>query len=171
MFSALQKMRSKGMKGCIQSVACLIVALITVTVSAQVNFTSTSYASGDTSTNSIANGDFNNDGILDLVTVNASTLSFYKGLGAGKFASPVNQTVPAYLGQVVAGDFDRNGTLDLAISTAGSDGTSGFVMILLGNGNGTFTQGTNITVFGAKSLTLADFNGDHLPDIAVSLCT
>lgn len=120
-----------------------------------------------------ANGDFNNDGILDLVTVNASTLSFYKGLGGGKFASPVNRTIPAKLGQAAAADFNRDGKLDLAIADTSSNGcsSSGSVTIFLGNGNGTFTQGTNINVGGtAQFIALADFNGDHIPDIAVSAC-
>lgn len=140
-------------------------------ISAQVTFTQVTYTSGDTSTLSIANGDFNKDGILDLVTVNASTLSFYKGLGSGKFANPVNQTLSSNLGQVVAADFNRNGTLDLAIASTASASSSGVITILLGNNNGTFTQGTNVTVNGVPNhIVLADFNGDHLPDIAASVC-
>jgi FG-GAP-like repeat len=41
-------------------------------------------------------------------------------------------------------------------------------MILLGNGDGTFKQGTNISVSNAGDIGLADFNGDHKPDIAIS---
>ena len=160
------------MKTFTKIVVSITAIFTTAFTSAQVSFTATHYDSGDNLTYSIANGDFNNDGVLDLVTVNGSTLSFYKGLGAGKFANPVNQTVSANLGQAVVADFNRDGRLDLAISSTGPNGTNGFVMVLLGNGNGTFTQGTNISISGgAQSLTLADFNGDHLPDMAVSLCT
>ena len=128
--------------------------------------------SGDPATNGIANGDFNSDGILDLVTVNAGTLSFYRGLGGGKFGKPVNQPLTQYRGQVVAADFNRDGALDLAIATACCTG-SGEVTILLGNNDGTFRQGKNISVGGnnAVNLALADFNGDHLPDLGVSVYT
>ena len=150
----------------------LVVVMLCGVSTAQINFSQTAINSGDTATDAIANGDFNNDGILDLVTVNAGTLSFYKGLGGGKFANPVNQTLPAYRGQVVAADFNRDGKLDLAIATSCCT-VSGGVTILLGNGNGTFTQGKTINVTGnnAVSIALADFNGDHLPDLAISSFT
>jgi hypothetical protein len=136
---------------------------------AQITFTQADYPSGDTGTQSIANGDFNNDGILDLITINTGTMAFYKGLGGGKFANAITQPVPASLGQVVVADFNRDGRLDLAIG--GTTNGRSVVTILLGNGNGTFTQGTNIAVGGIPfGVAVADFNGDHLPDIAASFC-
>lgn len=143
-----------------------LVAMLGVTLaSAQVTFTQTAISSGDTATNSVVSADFNNDGILDLVSINSSTLSFYKGLGGGSYASPIRQSIPINLGQVVAADFSRHGTPDLAIASAQG------IIIMIGNNNGTFTQGTNINTGGsAQSIALADFNGDHLPDIAVSIC-
>jgi hypothetical protein len=138
--------------------------------STPVNFTLNSMDSGDYATNTIISGDFNNDGILDLVTVNATSLSFYKGLGGGKFAPAAKQTLtPNYAagGAIFAADFNGDGKLDLAVSYGYPGGDS--VIILLGNGNGTFTQGTNITVSGVENtIALADFNGDHKPDIAIS---
>ncbi len=132
----------------------------------QINFNQIAIDSGDTSSSGIAVGDFNNDGILDIVTVNAGTLSFYKGLGGGNYANPVNQDVPAGLSQVMAADFNRDGKLDLAVAANGD--TAG-INIFLGNGDGTFRPGTNIALPGSQHfLTVADFNGDHLPDIAVS---
>jgi hypothetical protein len=140
---------------------------------AEVQFASGVYTSvsGDLDTYSIANGDFNNDGMLDLVTINTNTLSFYAGTGSGGFASPVSQTIPENLGQVFAADVNGDGKLDLVIGS-NNLGINTVVTILLGNGDGTFTQGTNINVAGwAQFITLADFNGDHIPDLAASVCT
>jgi hypothetical protein len=136
-------------------------------LTAQVNFNPIDISSGDTSSAGVATGDFDNDGIVDLVTTNTSTLSFYKGLGHGNFASPVNQSTPQSFRQAMAADFNRDGKLDLAVVT--SHGNNVEVTILLGNGDGTFGQGTVIDLPGDQQfIALADFNGDHLPDIAVS---
>jgi hypothetical protein len=139
-------------------------------ISTPVNFTMTSIDSGDYATDSIISGDFNNDGVLDLVTINVTSVSFYKGLGGGKYAPAVQQALTADYGgggPIFAADFNGDGKLDLAVSYGYAGGNS--VVILLGNGDGTFKQGTNITVPGnANTIALADFNGDHKPDIAVS---
>jgi FG-GAP-like repeat len=149
------------------SLALTFLLSVTPFVSAQVNFNQQAIDSGDSSSSGIASGDFDNDGILDLITINGSTLSFYKGLGGGNFANPLNQAITPSLGQAMAADFNRDGKLDLAVVPG--RGASGGLNILLGNGDGTFRPGTYIDLPGTQHfLTLADFNGDHLPDIAVS---
>jgi len=146
------------------SISLILVSV--VAASAQVQFSSTSYNSGDYDTNSIVTGDFNNDGILDLVTINTSSLSFYKGLGGGKFANARQQSIPGCSSQALPADLNRDGKLDLAL-VCGSDQ----IMIFFGNGDGTFTNGPTLATSNyAYTIALADFNGDHLPDIAVSGC-
>jgi hypothetical protein len=135
---------------------------------AQVQFTSTGYSSGDYDSEWIVNGDFNNDGIPDLITFNAGSYSFYKGIGGGKFANPVNQAANIYEGPAAAADFNRDGKLDLAVICGNCDFKGNHIFVLLGNGNGTFTSDTSLSTANVPFfLTLADFNGDHLPDIAV----
>ena len=112
--------------------------------SAAVTFTASEIASRKGISNSIISGDFNNDGILDLVTSDEGAdgyyLSFYKGLGEGKYAAPVSTKIVYPLGQLVAADFNGDGKLDIAgVVYLGSN-----VMVFLGNGHGTFTQGATL---------------------------
>src|SRR5258708_9446164 len=70
-------------------------------------------------------------------------------------------TYPGF-GQIVTADFDNDGKPDLVAA----DGT-----VLLGNGDGTFRQGTlwSITglAYGAGNIATGDFNGDGKADLLV----
>ena len=147
----------------------------TILASGQVNFSQTLYRGepDETPTHALVAADFNRDGILDLVEGHDGFLVFYKGVGGGKF-SPNGFLPSVNAGQVVAADFNHDGNPDIAFIPP--SGNAGGVTILLSNGDGTlgpseFPITQSIDVGGtAKSITLADFNGDHVPDIAVSVC-
>ena len=145
--------------------------LFSLSASAAVTFAASEIASGASSSNSIVSGDFNNDGIIDLVTCNGPTISFYKGLGSGKYAAPINTTVPngGVVSTCAAADFNRDGKLDIAAIILGPpDGMS----VFLGDGAGSFTQKTTVPDAVGLALYIAtgDFNGDHIPDVAFVSC-
>ena len=92
----------------------------------------------------VAVGDFNGDGIPDLVVSNRGTnnVSVFLGNGDGTFQAPINTAVGTLPTAVVIGDFNVDGKLDLAVANAG-DGT---VTVLFGNGDGTFSINATYTV-------------------------
>src|ERR1017187_7663142 len=118
--------------------------------------------SGDAST--LAVGDFNHDGNLDVVALNSSdnTVSVMMGNGNGTFQPLVRYSVGTYPEEVVVADFNGDGYLDIAVANS-SDST---VSILLGNGDGTFRpQVTYPAGAGPYSLAGGDFNDDGKVDL------
>jgi hypothetical protein len=68
-----------------------------------------------------------------------------------------------------AGDLNGDKKLDLAIYQLSSTGNNQ-VVILLGNGDGTFQAPIDIPVYNASSILIADVNGDGKPDLVLGDC-
>jgi sugar lactone lactonase YvrE len=117
---------------------------------------------------SIASGDFNGDGIPDLVVTNSydGTLSIQLGRGNGTFTSiTIALATGATPSTVAVADFNGDGTQDIAVV----DGSHHSLDVLLGHGDGTFAGpiGTALPVAaGSRHLVVGDFNGDGIPDLA-----
>ena len=118
-------------------------------------------------TNSVAAGDFNGDGKLDLATANwyGNSVSVLPGSGDGTFAANVEYGSGSGPISVTAGDFNGDGKPDLATASF-YDNT---VSVLLGNGDGTFAASVGYAVgISPCSVVAGDFNGDGKLDIATA---
>ena len=117
-------------------------------------------------------GDFNNDGIPDVVFSEDGSggkgPELFLGNGDGTFQNPLF-FYPACSG-LTAGDFNGDGNLDLALLGAVNGGD---LLILLGNGDGTFQTGQSIE--GAPTINYnfiaGDFNGDGKLDLLADYFT
>jgi hypothetical protein len=116
---------------------------------------------------SLAAGDFNHDGKLDLVVTGCCTTEVFLGNGDGTFT--LNATYPGGT-EVTVADFNGDGKLDLAISAAELSSAGPYaVSVLLGNGDGTFQPGRQYgTNLFPRALIASDFNGDGKLDLAVT---
>jgi serine/threonine protein kinase/Flp pilus assembly protein TadD len=125
--------------------------------------------------NSLAIGDLNGDGKPDLAMVNSSAnnVSVLLGKGDGTFPAAPNYSAGSHpAGSVAVADFNGDGILDLAVTNLGGIGGDfpGTLSILLGKGDGTFQPAVNYpTGPGTCDVVVADFNGDGIPDLAVSV--
>ncbi|HTC94233.1 MAG TPA: FG-GAP-like repeat-containing protein [Terriglobales bacterium] len=82
---------------------------------------------------------------------------------AGGFQPAVPYTVGSFPSFVAVGDFNGDGSPDLAVENFG-----GTISVFTGNGNGTFQPATNYTAASPGGIVVADFTGDGKPDIATA---
>jgi hypothetical protein len=128
---------------------------------------------------SVALGDFNGDGTLDIAVAGADGVTVLLGKPNGGFQNPVTIKLPSVIANqasqsplaVAVGDVNHDGKLDIVVAAQVSvfGGVKGFVDVLLGQGNGTFTIGSVMPINSALSsllspvqIALADFGNGNL---------
>jgi hypothetical protein len=119
----------------------------------------------------VTTGDVDNDGFDDIIATFclANQVAVFRNNQSGNFSLLGNPyTVGTFPTGVVVGDFNGDGFIDLAVANTMSNNVS----VLLNRGvasPGFFRTAVNFSVeFAPIALTVADFNDDGFPDIAVA---
>jgi hypothetical protein len=164
---------------CLTSHVLPLLVLSAVTVQAQTYIFGRLNLSVGPGPFSVAMGDFNGDGIIDLVTVvqGNNAVSVLMGKADGTFNPAVSFPTGPAPTAVVVGDFNGDGNVDLAVTNGNCvvnglgilSCDAGTVSILLGNGDGTFQSHFDYaTGREPSSVAVGDFNGDGKPDLAIA---
>ena len=118
-------------------------------------------------------GDFNRDGNMDFAVASGSQVIIYLGNGIGGFRrsatlgspQPVAvEIIPTIPLNIVIGDFNNDGELDIASATSNHNGTNPLT-VFFGIGNGTFYTSKYYGVSSPYGVAAADFNRDGNVDL------
>ncbi len=121
----------------------------------------------------VALGDVNGDGRPDIATAGQNSMSqVLINRGDGTFAAPITMTAGASPLGVVIKDLNGDGKLDVVVNNHGGSPINGkfvgTISYFQGNGDGTFLPQAAYRANGQPAaISVADFNGDGYPDIAV----
>ncbi len=115
-------------------------------------------------------GDFNGDGNTDIALL-SSNLYILLGDGTGKLSVAHTYTLPLPGSAIATADLNGDGKLDLLIVTIDPITQAGSLVVMLGNGDGSFGSPASFavgTTLGAPiPIRIANFNGDGKSDVVV----
>jgi len=124
------------------------------------NFTLLATLPGLTVSRDVAVGDFNNDGLMDVVFAALGGNPVFLGDGIGGFVADSTLGVADSYAVAVA-DFDGDGLDDIVFANVGSDS-----QLWTSNAAGGFVAGALLAIGDAMSVTVAEFDGIAGPDLA-----
>jgi hypothetical protein len=113
--------------------------------------------------------DVNGDGLQDILALSRTGIVTLLGQADGTFSNAHTTTIAAQ--SFIAGDFNADGKVDLAVTNADYANANYTVSILFGAGDGSFAPGQVISFTDANlpnALALTDINQDGIEDIAVA---
>ena len=108
--------------------------------------------------------DFDGDGRVDLAGSSSRfTVGVFPGNGDGTFNGPRESPIWEWPSNLVAADFDQDARLDLGAALR----EDAQVSVLLGQGDGTFTERRLATDWYPAGIVAADFDGNGRADVAI----
>ncbi len=129
---------------------------------------------------SVTLADINGDGALDLLINDVPfingfgfQLSYAPGNGDGTFGNSLVVESSYVVSDVATADINGDGKMDIVLSAeevAGSDVTTGGIVTITGNGDGTFNLPSMVTTGDFfYGMQIADMNNDGNPDVVATL--
>lgn len=136
---------------------------------AQLTYKTTSDTNFAGDPNGLAVADINRDGLPDVAVIGGSTVSILFNHGGGVFGPPHNTALASgsISVQMLAADMNNDGKIDLVIAQQ----QPMQVLVLLGNGDGTFRAPLVLPLANPPhGIALGDFNKDGKIDLVVEEC-
>ncbi len=126
----------------------------------------TPYSTGGVATHNICSSDFDNDGDCDLAVSNAFThnIAILPNEGTGIFAGAIKYSMNGTPTYIATADFNMDGNNDLVVGMLCDS-----IYLYLNNGAGAFERVSGCpTGDDPVNITINDFNGDGLMDLATA---
>jgi hypothetical protein len=120
----------------------------------------------------VVSADLNGDGQADAAWARQdffqNGMQVQLNLGDGTLGSSVSYPAQSQSNDIAVGDLDGDGDPDLVVISQGDNLANNVIDLYFNNGNGTFTQTTDLGGHGPTRLALGDLDGDGDLDLALA---